>query len=119
VRVGRPVALFVALFNRGVSALTRSPVIGPRIRRRLTTISYVGRRSGRRYTTPVEYRRTGEVVTIGVQFPDAKNWWRNFLEDGGPITLHLAGGDRTGHATAHRHDHRRATVTVYLDPLST
>jgi hypothetical protein len=108
----------VGMFNGGVAALTRSPVVGSLIRRRLITITYVGRRSGRRFTTPVEYRRAGDVVTIGVQFPESKNWWRNFLDDGAPITLHLDGGDRTGHATAHRVGPRRATVTVHLDPAT-
>ena len=37
--------------------------------------------------------------------PDAKNWWRNFLGDGGPITLlDLDGRDRTGHAVANSDD---------------
>jgi hypothetical protein len=31
-------------------------------------------------------------VTIGVRFPDAKTWWRNFLGDGAPISLDLDGG---------------------------
>jgi hypothetical protein len=118
VRLGMTADRLVRAFNGAVTALTSSPVVGPLIRRRLITITYVGRRSGRSFTTPVEYRRSGDVVTIGVQFPDAKNWWRNFL-DGGPITLHLDGGDRTGHATARRDGPRRATVTVQLDPVTT
>ena len=107
----------VGEFNRGVAALIGTPVIGPLIRRRLITISYVGRRSGRSFTTPVEYRRAGDVVTIGVQFPEAKQWWRNFLDEGGPITVHLAEGDRTGHAVARRDGPRRATVIVHLAPV--
>ena len=111
-RAGSTVNRLVTLVNKGVTVLTRSSLV----RRRLITITYVGRRSGKTFTTPVEHRRDGDVVTIGVQFPDAKNWWRNFLDDGGPITLHLNDGDRTGHATAHRNTARRATVTVHLDP---
>jgi hypothetical protein len=104
--------------NGGMAALMRAPVIGPRLRGSLTTVTYVGRRSGRSFTTPVQYQRTGDVVTIGVHFPDAKNWWRNFLDDGAEITLHLDGGDRTGHATVRRDGPRRATVTVLLDPVA-
>ena len=106
---------FVGRFNTGVIALIRSPVAGPLIRGRLVPISYAGRRSGRSFTTPVGYRRSGDVVTIDVLLPDAKQWWRNFLEEGGPVTLHLADGDRTGHAVARRDGPRRASVTVQLD----
>jgi hypothetical protein len=55
------------------------------------------------------------TITIGVQMPDAKNWWRNFLGDGEPLTLELDGADRTGHAVARRDDRGRVTVTVRLD----
>jgi hypothetical protein len=47
--------------------------------------------------------------------PDAKTWWRNFLGDGAPLSLHLDGTDRTGHATSHRDDKGRVTVSVILD----
>jgi hypothetical protein len=48
--------------------------------------------------------------------PDAKSWWRNFLGEGGPITLlRLDGVDRTGHAVADRDEKGRVTVTVQLD----
>ena len=47
--------------------------------------------------------------------PDSKTWWRNFTEEGGPITLvGLDGADRTGHAVAHRDDRGRVTVRVRL-----
>ena len=49
------------------------------------------------------YRRSGDTLTINVTAPNAKNWWRNFLGEGGPITLlNLDGADRTGHAVANR-----------------
>jgi hypothetical protein len=85
------------------------------VRRHLTEISYTGRRSGRTFSTPVAYRRAGEVVTIGVQMPDAKAWWRNFTGDGAPLTLELDDTGRTGHAVAHRDAKGRVTVTVHLD----
>jgi hypothetical protein len=48
--------------------------------------------------------------------PDAKSWWRNFLGEGGPITLlRLDGADRTGHAVADRDEKGRVTVTIQLD----
>jgi hypothetical protein len=42
-------------------------------------------------------------------------WWRNFLAEGGPISLQLDGIDRTGHAIARRDEAGRVTVTVRLD----
>lgn len=80
----------------------------------VTTITYTGRRTGRTISTPVMYRRTGDQVVIGVRSPEGKTWWRNFLGEGAPITLHLDGSDRTGHAIAHQDDKGKVSVTVQL-----
>lgn len=111
---GGPVRKFVDVFNGMTTALVDSPRLGPLVGRRITTISYVGRRSGRTFSLPVGYRCSGEQVTIGVAMPDAKAWWRNFLGDGGPLTIRLDGADRTGHAVAQRDERGRVTVTVRL-----
>ncbi len=82
----------------------------------MVVIRYAGRRSGRTFETPVSVTRDGNQVTINVMTPDSKNWWRNFLGDGGPLTLvNLDGRDWTGHATAHRDGQGKVTVTVQLD----
>jgi hypothetical protein len=104
----------VDCFNTGVSALARSPRLGPVVSRYITTASYQGRRSGRTFSTPVGYRRRGDVVTIQVMVPDAKSWWRNFTGEGGRLTLRLDGRDRSGHAVATRTG-RSVTVTLHLD----
>jgi hypothetical protein len=85
------------------------------VSRRLTVVTYTGRRSGRTFRIPVGYRRTGDTVTIGVRLPDAKTWWRNFTGAGGPLSLELDGVDRTGHAVTRRDAAGRVTVTVRLD----
>ena len=106
---------FVKGFNKLAVTLMDVPVIGKFVRRGLVTVRYVGRRSGKTFETPVGYRRKGDAIVIPVGMPDAKNWWRNFLDDGGPITLvGLDGRDRTGHAVARRGD-RDVSVTVRLD----
>ncbi|WP_432842927.1 hypothetical protein [Dactylosporangium sp. CA-092794] len=102
-------------FNGWVMSLRSSPRFGPMVRRHLTVVTYTGRRSGRTFSTPVAYKRAGDTVTIGVQAANAKAWWRNFLGEGGPITLHLDGADRTGHALARRDERGRVSVTVRLD----
>jgi hypothetical protein len=101
-------------FNAVAAKLIDVPLLGNVVRRNLVIISYVGRRSGKTFTIPVNYRRVGDEFVIRVGLPDAKNWWRNFL-GGGPITLRLNGTDRTGHAVATRDDQGRVTVTVKLD----
>ena len=106
-RVVRPV-------NALMVALIASRRWGRLVGRRLVVITYVGRRSGRTFSTPVGYRRAGDEVTIGVELPDAKSWWRNFLGAGGPISLRLHGTDHTGHAVARRDDRGRVTVRVRL-----
>ncbi|GGK68097.1 hypothetical protein Sme01_13290 [Sphaerisporangium melleum] len=78
-------------------------------------VTYTGRRSGRTFSTPVAFRRAGDTVTIDVMLPDSKTWWRNFADQGGPISLELDGVDRTGHAVAHRGKAGRVVVTVSLD----
>ncbi|MEU0788499.1 hypothetical protein ABZ342_00440 [Amycolatopsis sp. NPDC005961] len=105
----------VVRFNTCVGSLRTSPRWGGLVRRHLTQVTYTGRRSGRTFSTPVGYRRTGDVVTIGVMLPEAKKWWRNFTGDGGPLSLELDDAERTGHAVARRDEKGRVTVTVRLD----
>ncbi|MFC7382435.1 hypothetical protein [Sphaerisporangium rhizosphaerae] len=101
--------------NACVTALRSSPRWGGIVSRHLTVVTYTGRRSGRTFSTPVGYRRAAGIVTIGVQFPERKTWWRNFLDEGGPLSLHLDGTDRPGHAVARCDEKGRVTVTVRLD----
>ncbi|WP_159840793.1 nitroreductase/quinone reductase family protein [Nocardia sp. CY41] len=101
--------------NAGVSALLGAPVLGQLLGKGFVVITYVGRRSGRTFSTPVNYRRKGDELVIGVALPDKKTWWRNFLDEGGPITLHLDGVDRPGHAVARRDERGRVFVDVRLD----
>ena len=106
-----------ALFNAPIAALAASPRFGALLRRSITTISYTGRRSGRTFSIPVAYRRRGDDIDIGANMPDAKSWWRNFLGDGGPLTVRLAGIERAGHAVAQRDEHGHVTVRVHLRAL--
>src|SRR3981189_1020746 len=103
------------IVNKLFVGLIDAPVVGSLVRRALINIRYIGRRSGKTIQTPVGYRRSGDTIAINVMSPDAKSWWRNFLGEGGPITLlRLDGADRTGHAVADRDERGRVTVTVQL-----
>lgn len=112
---GRFLGPVVRIFNSGVIALAHVPGLSRYIGRGIVVISYTGRRSGRTFSLPVAYRRAGAEVTVNVEFPDVKGWWRNFTGDGGPVSLNLDGADRTGHAVARRDGPRRVVVTVQLD----
>jgi hypothetical protein len=106
----------VGIVNKGFVGLINAPVIGRFVGRGLVVIRYVGRRSGQTFEIPVGYRRSGDTLTINVGAPDSKNWWRNFLGEGGPITLlNLDGADRTGHAVANRDEKGRVSVSVTLN----
>jgi hypothetical protein len=105
------------LFNAPVAAIASSPRLGARLRSHVTLISYTGRRSGRTFSFPVAYRRSGDEIDIAANMPDAKTWWRNFMGDGAPISLRLDGAEQAGHAVAHRDGKGRVTVRVRLASL--
>jgi hypothetical protein len=106
----------VGIVNGAFVGLMNVPGVGAIIRRGLVVIRYTGRRSGKTFETPVGYRRSGDTVTINIVGADSKKWWRNFLGEGGPITLlNLDGRDRRGHAVAERDAKGRVAVTVKLD----
>ncbi|TCK26219.1 hypothetical protein [Pseudonocardia endophytica] len=114
ITVNRLPRRLVDAVNSRVLALRDHPRLGPWARRRFTTVTYTGRRSGRTFSLPVGYHRDGDAVTITVMLPDAKKWWRNFLGEGGPITLDLDGG-RDGHAVARRTARGQVEVAVRLE----
>ena len=103
------------VFNSAAMALSDAPVVGRVVGRHITPITYRGRKSGRTFTLPVGYRRAENTVTIPVELAERKKWWRNFLGDGGPLTIRLDGVDRTGHAVARRTSPGRAEVVLELD----
>ncbi len=108
----------VRAVNGGVVALLDVPLLGRLLGKGFVVVTYVGRRSGRTFSTPVNYWRKGDELVIGVALPDKKTWWRNFLDEGGPITLQLNGAQRRGHAVAQRDERGRVFVKVRLDGAS-
>lgn len=102
----------VQVFNRFVARLTVSPWLGRLVGRGIAMLTYTGPKSGRTFTLPIGYRRTADGILITVAMPDSKTWWRNFLSDGGPLSVRLDGVDRAGHAVARRDERGRVTVAV-------
>ncbi|MGM7645078.1 hypothetical protein ACSVDM_09275 [Nocardia sp. JW2] len=103
------------VFNAVVVFFTKAPVLRRYLGRSFAEISYVGRRSGRTFSTPVNYRLSGDEYVIGAVMPDQKTWWRNFLGAGRPLTLRIDGVDHHGHAIAHRDTRGRVTVRMRPD----
>lgn len=83
-----------AIVNPPISALLSSP-LHALLSRVMITITFTGRTSGRRITTPVAYSRQGETLFVLAKGP----WWRN-LRGGAPVTVWLKGLERRGHANA-------------------
>ena len=75
--------------------MLQSPLHGLAGRSLLITVT--GRKSGARYTLPVNYMRSGDVITILSR--RERTWWRN-LRGGAPVTLHVGGKDVPGQGTA-------------------
>lgn len=106
-----PEPLFV-LINPMMRLLLRSPLHGL-VSGSLMLITFTGRRSGRRYTTPVRYIRRGDAIRC---FSSSETrWWRN-LRGGAEVTLRIRGRDATYHAVALHDDpaQLRAALEDYL-----
>jgi deazaflavin-dependent oxidoreductase (nitroreductase family) len=76
--------------NQAMKFILRSPVHGM-ISKSILLITFTGRNSGKRYTTPVSYSQVDGQVTI---FTHA-NWWKN-LRDGAPVRLRIRGRELQG-----------------------
>ena len=84
-----PFVLVNRAINPLVRGLLRSPAHGL-VSGHLALLTVTGRRSGRTFTFPVGYHQDGDRVTIGVDWPERKRWWRNLL-DAAPVEIWLAG----------------------------
>ena len=78
------------LANRIIRGLLRTPLLCRGIGKRLITVYVVGRKSGRHYTVPLAYTRSGETLLVGTQF----GWVRN-LRTGEPVDIRLRGKRRS------------------------
>jgi deazaflavin-dependent oxidoreductase (nitroreductase family) len=102
------------LVNPVVRAVLRSPA-HRLLSAAVLLLTYTGRRSGRRYTIPVQYARHDGRVVIWPAQPDRKRWWRN-LRQPTPVELRIAGQQFQGTAQAITNDPAEiaADLGVYL-----
>ena len=80
--------------NPIVRVLLQSPLHWP-LSRWFAILAWTGRRSGRRYSTPVSYVREGSTAWITT----GDNWWHN-LSGGAPVTMRIGGQWRSGQGVA-------------------
>ena len=80
------------IVNVLVKLILRSPLHGLMSKNRML-LTFKGRKSGKRYTTPVSYLHEGESI---VCFTDS-SWWKN-LRGGAPVRIRLTGRDLAGMA---------------------
>ena len=97
-----PEPLFVVI-NPTMRLLLRSP-LHVLVSGSLMLITYTGRRSGRRYSTPVRYLRRGDVIRCFTT--TESRWWRN-LRDGAEVSLRIRGHEARYHARAIHDDAAR------------
>jgi deazaflavin-dependent oxidoreductase (nitroreductase family) len=88
-------AFFNRLGNPILTVLLRSP-LHSMAGGGLMLVSVTGRRSGRVYSTPVNFLRDGDALTI-LSLRE-RTWWRN-LRGGAEVGVHLRGQARRGRAT--------------------
>lgn len=83
-----------AVVHRAIPVLLQTPPVHRLLSAGLMLITCTGRKSGRRFTTPVTYLPTA----AGALFLSNQRWWRN-LTGGAPVTFRLRGRDISGIAT--------------------
>lgn len=80
---------------------------------RLALLSYVGPKTGRRYTFPVAYVRSDDEAIVVTPKRDT-DWWRNF-QDSRRCTLWLRGTERAAVGTVVTGEDRNSLLVDYFD----
>jgi deazaflavin-dependent oxidoreductase (nitroreductase family) len=83
-------SFFMRTGNIFFSGILRSPLHGL-FSSNFMLVSVTGRKSGKIYTTPVNYHRMGEALQV-VSLRE-RTWWRNLRGEGASATLRLRGKD--------------------------
>ena len=108
-------AFINSLGNSFVPRLLRSP-LHFFISGRMMLVTFTGHKSGKSYTTPVEYCRDNERVIFFTQ--RERVWWKN-LRGGAAVTVRIAGRDLTGQAQAITDDEAIRTAFACMHPRAT
>ena len=79
------------LMNAMPTAILRTPLLHRLMSGRYLLLTFTGRTTGRRYRTPVAYRRSGARLVLSTD----SGWWRN-LEAEPAVGVLLRGTQQTG-----------------------
>ncbi|MDJ0498027.1 MAG: nitroreductase family deazaflavin-dependent oxidoreductase [Acidimicrobiia bacterium] len=79
--------------NRLMRLMLRTPGLQRLVGRSTALLTFVGRKSGKSYTTPISYSQRGERVILTCH--ESRQWWRN-VRSNPRVRLRLAGKERTG-----------------------
>ena len=105
-----PPRLARTLINALVRTILRSPwhaLMSPR----LLLITFIGRKSGKAFTTPIRYVQEGETLRLKVlvRYP----WWKNLREQA-TVRVLLRGKMRTGRAEMLPEESDVVVVNIHL-----
>ncbi len=104
---------FMKTGNFFMKVLLGSPIHGI-LSKNTLLISFTGRKTGKTYTTPVNY--TQDENTVWITSNRDRVWWRN-LEGGASISLRLRGKKVRGQAEIFKDDKRVAQgLEAFLKP---
>ena len=78
--------------NPFVKLLLHSPLHGL-ISDSTMLITVTGRKTGKKYTTPINYVRDGDIITVFSK--RRRSWWKN-LRGGAPVTIRIKRQNLTG-----------------------
>jgi len=98
--------------NAVTCAMLRTPGLQRVVGRSTALITFVGRKSGDVYTTPVTYTRRGNKVIMTCD--PSRQWWRNLRSHPG-VHLRLAGEICTGNARVLRGSDALADLIEYFE----
>ncbi|MDH3260902.1 MAG: nitroreductase family deazaflavin-dependent oxidoreductase [Acidimicrobiia bacterium] len=87
-----------APLNAMMTFFLKTPVLQNSIGKYVALLTFTGRRSGRKYSIPISYRRRNNSILMWTT--KDRSWWRNF-EDQPAVEVRLAGRIVTGRAEAH------------------
>ncbi len=83
--------------NRVMSTVLRLPVLHRMMSKEILLLTFTGRKSGKKFTTPVGYFREGNTVTLLTK--QFRPWWRNFI-NAAPVQMRMEGKTAKGTAKA-------------------
>ena len=99
--------------NRVVKLILSSPAHGM-LSDRLLILTVTGRRTGKKRTFPVAYEQDGDKLSLHIDWPERKVWWRNLI-GGAPVSVRLRNQVRHGHGVTHGDARSGVHVDIQLD----